>query len=374
MCHWISWNKLRNIPNSRPTNQSHSSFTDSATSRTLRRSGRSWKHTPHFADTIWLFWIGQMQLLEAISRRSAMSNRWVAYSGHNWIVFSSLILPWAPFQLAKKIAAILLDAFRKNILKIESVFVVGHSLGAQLGGIIGQHFKKQSFGTKLRRISGLDPAGPLFFPDLPILVPDNHLSEDDARFVDIVHTDCGGYGYPVQTGSADFYVNSGYRFQPGCGTENPSGERYTPEFHLEWMIFWIFSQEEVAAITEPLISGSKVLSITRASMRLALRNRVDGRMAGTTSSTTKSIKIISFWWAFRVLRRPTDATICKPTKRHHSAEAWVASITMIRWKSNRTAISFISATSRFSIKKIPSSEQGVPPFTLYLYLLDCCTK
>lgn len=73
------------------------------------------------------------------------------------------------------------------------------------------------------RITGLDPAGLLFFPDLPIIEPENHLSEDDADFVDIVHTDTGGYGYPLQTGAADFYVNSGYRFQPGCGTEPKSG-------------------------------------------------------------------------------------------------------------------------------------------------------
>lgn len=77
--------------------------------------------------------------------------------------------------------------------------------------------------NSFHRITGLDPAGPLFFPDLPMILPENHLSEDDATFVDIVHTDTGGYGYPLQTGAADFYVNSGYRFQPGCGTDAQRG-------------------------------------------------------------------------------------------------------------------------------------------------------
>lgn len=75
----------------------------------------------------------------------------------------------------------------------------------------------------LSRITGLDPAGLLFFPDLPQVIPENHLLENDAHFVDIVHTDSGGYGYPLPTGAADFYVNGGLRFQPGCGTDIESG-------------------------------------------------------------------------------------------------------------------------------------------------------
>lgn len=87
--------------------------------------------------------------------------------------------------------------------------------------VVRRLFNKISF----QRITGLDPAGPMFFPDLPMIMPDDHLSEKDAHFVDIVHTDTGGYGYPLPTGTADFYVNSGYRFQPGCGTDRQSGKR-----------------------------------------------------------------------------------------------------------------------------------------------------
>lgn len=54
--------------------------------------------------------------------------------------------------MGKKIAAVLLDAFLKVILKIESVFLVGHSLGAQLGGFIGRRLTQSSQnGMKLRR-------------------------------------------------------------------------------------------------------------------------------------------------------------------------------------------------------------------------------
>lgn len=51
-----------------------------------------------------------------------------------------------------KIASVLFEAFHKIILKIDSVFLVGHSLGAQLGGMIGRKLTEQSSnGTKLKR-------------------------------------------------------------------------------------------------------------------------------------------------------------------------------------------------------------------------------
>lgn len=43
-----------------------------------------------------------------------------------------------------------------------------------------------------------------------------HLTHMDAEFVDVIHTDAGVYGYPFQIGTADFYPNSGHRYQPGC--------------------------------------------------------------------------------------------------------------------------------------------------------------
>lgn len=59
----------------------------------------------------------------------------------------------------------------------------------------------------------MDPAFPLYYP--PIF-GNQHISRNDATFVDIIHTDAGGYGTPKVTGTVDFWVNSGRRFQPGC--------------------------------------------------------------------------------------------------------------------------------------------------------------
>lgn len=64
---------------------------------------------------------------------------------------------------------------------------------------------------RIPRITGLDPAFPLYFGG-----PQFHLSKGDADFVDVIHTDAGILGYPYPIGDVDFYPNMGIKFQPGC--------------------------------------------------------------------------------------------------------------------------------------------------------------
>lgn len=70
----------------------------------------------------------------------------------------------------------------------------------------------------LIRISGLDPAFPEYYPSVlfAIVGAAQAINANDAVMVDIIHTDGGGYGTPFSTGSVDFWVNGGHRFQPGC--------------------------------------------------------------------------------------------------------------------------------------------------------------
>ena len=71
---------------------------------------------------------------------------------------------------------------------------IGHSLGAHICGFTGQTLKSTSH-IVLRRISGLDPAGPMFAIDVPYpfnwlnIAPEARLNSDDAEFVDVIHTD-----------------------------------------------------------------------------------------------------------------------------------------------------------------------------------------
>lgn len=63
------------------------------------------------------------------------------------------------------------------------------------------------------RISGLDPAGPIYCGS----TTDNHaLKSSDAHFVDVIHTDGGVFGCILPLGDADFYPNGGKRPQPQC--------------------------------------------------------------------------------------------------------------------------------------------------------------
>ena len=71
---------------------------------------------------------------------------------------------------------------------------VGHSLGAHICGFTGATLHNISH-VALTRISGLDPAGPMFAIDVPYpfnwldISPQARLNKNDASFVDVIHTD-----------------------------------------------------------------------------------------------------------------------------------------------------------------------------------------
>ncbi|CAG9760472.1 unnamed protein product [Ceutorhynchus assimilis] len=93
------------------------------------------------------------------------------------------------------------------------VYIIGHSLGAHIAGFAGKKYFEDT-GEKLKRITGLDPAGPYFRH--ASINPSERLDKDDAEIVDAIHTDAGFYGYENPIGSFDIYVNGGQRIQPGC--------------------------------------------------------------------------------------------------------------------------------------------------------------
>ncbi|CAG9853866.1 unnamed protein product [Phyllotreta striolata] len=100
-------------------------------------------------------------------------------------------------------------------VKEDDIHFIGHSLGAQTAGFVGRRLAV-NYGIHLGRISGLDPAGPMF--------TSIHINKDDAKFVDIIHTDRGVFGSPLNLGHVDFYPNGGESPQPGCETVNIMSE------------------------------------------------------------------------------------------------------------------------------------------------------
>ncbi|XP_077039878.1 lipase member H isoform X4 [Agelaius phoeniceus] len=135
----------------------------------------------------------------------------------------------------KRVAEILkklIDEMLIDGASLDSVHMIGVSLGAHISGFVGQMFD----GT-LGRITGkpcsssppapgkgsevmprpwlcaagLDPAGPLYRGT----APSERLDPTDAQFVDVIHSDTDGLGYGEALGHIDFYPNGGTD-QPGC--------------------------------------------------------------------------------------------------------------------------------------------------------------
>ncbi|XP_034944017.1 phospholipase A1 member A [Chelonus insularis] len=94
---------------------------------------------------------------------------------------------------------------------VESIHVLGYSVGAHIGGLIANHLPDD----KLGRITGLDPT--IFFYMNGNRSRD--LDQTDAHFVDVIHTGAGILGQWGPTGHVDFYVNGGSS-QPGCATSS----------------------------------------------------------------------------------------------------------------------------------------------------------
>nr|XP_054927968.1 hepatic triacylglycerol lipase-like [Dermacentor andersoni] len=98
-------------------------------------------------------------------------------------------------------------------LQPKNIHLIGFSLGAHAAGFCARHFHNAT-RKKVGRITGLDPAGPLFENTIVAL------SRKDAEFVDVIHTDSGilaelKLGIKAPIGHVDFYPNGGHD-QPGC--------------------------------------------------------------------------------------------------------------------------------------------------------------
>ncbi|XP_063827815.1 lipase member H-like [Ostrinia nubilalis] len=95
----------------------------------------------------------------------------------------------------------------------DTMHLVGFSLGGHLVGSAGRET-----GAQVRRITALDPAGPLWGSDCERIV------QTDARYVEVIHTNIFNLGFTDPCGDADFYPNGGSSM-PGCSTNSCSHGR-----------------------------------------------------------------------------------------------------------------------------------------------------
>ncbi|XP_072938724.1 pancreatic lipase-related protein 2-like [Epargyreus clarus] len=101
-------------------------------------------------------------------------------------------------------------------MKMDGVHLIGYGLGAHLMGNAGR--TARFLGHVVPRITGLDPARPLFELALGLYTG---LDYRCAAFVDVIHTDPGRYGVSKAVGSVDIWINfRNCSVQPGCPTGN----------------------------------------------------------------------------------------------------------------------------------------------------------
>ncbi|CAO1416485.1 unnamed protein product [Diamesa serratosioi] len=114
-------------------------------------------------------------------------------------------------QISKLVGQHLVELFQSG-LNVQKVHCIGHSFGAHMCGIASREVRRISAGKyKFKRITGLDPAGPGFYPSLI----EKPLAPEDAHFVDIIHSDTIWVGTNQTGGHVDFFTNFG-EVQPGC--------------------------------------------------------------------------------------------------------------------------------------------------------------
>lgn len=96
-------------------------------------------------------------------------------------------------------------------MPIENINLLGFSIGGQLVGIIGRKLYEKT-GQLFPRITALDPVLSCFGTDKGL----QSLQSGDAEFLEIIHSNPGGFGIADALGDADYYVNGMKPLPPGC--------------------------------------------------------------------------------------------------------------------------------------------------------------
>lgn len=107
---------------------------------------------------------------------------------------------------------------------LDNTELVGHSFGAHVAGFVA---KKLQNSRRVKSLIGLDPAGKLFY----VNDTTSRLDRGDAEYVEIIHTDTRGIGFPEPIGHVDHYPNYGHD-QPGCDGNSCNHRRAIEYFAL----------------------------------------------------------------------------------------------------------------------------------------------
>ena len=182
-------------------------------------------------------WLHKMQIaIQSIEKGTAVII--LGWSIHGWCDLCHYPQNAANTRYVSQALFQIMDNLHTEFGRPLYTHCIGHSLGAHICGLTGKLLKSSSKTPNFNRISGMDPAGPYFFNNIPgyphNVTSASRLDATDADFVDVIHTDgkvhkfwflfmsvdFQQYGTLEPCGDVDFYPGSaltGYGcHQPGC--------------------------------------------------------------------------------------------------------------------------------------------------------------
>ncbi|XP_067624471.1 phospholipase A1 2 [Eurosta solidaginis] len=153
----------------------------------------------------------------------------------DWTPTSSNVNYFAVADMVKDVGHLLAEFVKflhlRADLDYNDVYLIGHSLGAQIAGSAG----KQSYPFRFNTIFALDPAGPKFRDQSP----ENRIDASDAEYVESIQTS-SSFGFKKPLGHAAFYPNYGHS-QKKCyfyGCSHKRAYHYFAESITSKLGFW----------------------------------------------------------------------------------------------------------------------------------------
>ncbi|XP_043258082.1 pancreatic triacylglycerol lipase-like [Colletes gigas] len=170
-------------------------------------------------------WINSFRSAACVEVRNAL----LEHDDYNVIVvdWSSISLKpyiWSSNRVVMigQYVASMIDFLAEQGMDVSETTTIGHSLGAHVAGLAAYYAK-----GKVGYVVGLDPA----LPNFQLAGPGSRISHNDARYVEIIHTNGGQLGFKSPLGDSDFYPNGG-NSQAGCLLAFHSACSHLRAFHF----------------------------------------------------------------------------------------------------------------------------------------------
>ncbi|KAF2897942.1 hypothetical protein ILUMI_08238 [Ignelater luminosus] len=138
--------------------------------------------------------------------------------------------------IARRVARLIILLHRNRNVSLSNIHVVGHALGAHIGGIVGLLVYRR-LNSKIYRVTALEVSRTGF----ENVSPEERLDKIDAQIVDVIHTAAGQVGLNMSVGSADFWPNGGTVPQPGCDSQSQLGMYCSHDRSIWYFIYTINS-------------------------------------------------------------------------------------------------------------------------------------